>query len=43
MCMPAGQGTGAIHDIVPAAEIVRRVMAEAEETIARLARLTSPR
>lgn len=39
MCMPAGQGTGSIHDIVPAAEIVRRVMAEAEATIGRLGHL----
>ncbi|WP_281300767.1 MULTISPECIES: nitronate monooxygenase [unclassified Iodidimonas] len=32
-CLPAGQGTGAIHDIVPAAEIIRRTMAEAEARI----------
>ena len=37
MCMPAGQGTGAIHEILPAGEIVRRVVAEAEATIGRLA------
>jgi enoyl-[acyl-carrier protein] reductase II len=35
-CMPAGQGIGAIHDILPAGEIVRRVMSEAEATIRRL-------
>jgi enoyl-[acyl-carrier protein] reductase II len=40
-CMPAGQGIGGIHEILPAAEIVRRVMAEAEETIARLGGLVS--
>jgi enoyl-[acyl-carrier protein] reductase II len=38
-CMPAGQGIGGIRDILPAAEIVRRVMAEAEETIRRLGAL----
>jgi enoyl-[acyl-carrier protein] reductase II len=35
-CMPSGQGIGGIREILPAAEIVRRVVAEAEETIARL-------
>jgi enoyl-[acyl-carrier protein] reductase II len=34
-CMPAGQGVGGIHDILPAAEIVRRMIAEAEEVIER--------
>ena len=29
----AGQTAGMIHDIVPAAEIVRRVVAEAEEVL----------
>ena len=35
-CMPSGQGVGGILEILPAGEIVRRVVAEAEETIARL-------
>ena len=34
---PAGQGTGAINDLVPAAELVRRFVAEAEEAIAQIA------
>ena len=35
-CMPAGQGIGGIHEILPAREIVARVVAEAADTIARL-------
>lgn len=35
-CMPAGQGIGAIRDVLPAGDIVRRVMAEAEQVIERL-------
>ena len=35
-CMPAGQGIGGIGDVLPAGEIVRRVMAEAEQVIGRL-------
>lgn len=35
-CYPAGQGVGAIHEIVPAAELVRRFVAEAEETLERI-------
>lgn len=31
--MPAGQGSGGIHDIRPAAEIFRRIVAEAEAVI----------
>lgn len=38
--MPAGQGIGAIHDILPVREIIDRMMAEAEETIASLKDLT---
>ncbi|RMF18078.1 MAG: nitronate monooxygenase [Alphaproteobacteria bacterium] len=38
-CLPAGQGVGALHDILPAGEIVRRTVAEAEETIAHLSGL----
>lgn len=33
---PAGQGTGAIDELVPAGELVRRFVAEAEEAIAKL-------
>ena len=32
-CYPAGQGIGAIHDLVPAGELVRRFVAEAEEAL----------
>jgi enoyl-[acyl-carrier protein] reductase II len=39
--MPAGQGIGAIHDILPVREIIQRMMAEAESTIETLARLTA--
>lgn len=35
-CMPAGQGAGGIDEILPAGEIVRRVLAEAREVVARL-------
>ena len=37
-CLAAGQGGGAIHDISPAGDIVRRIMAEAEAILARLPR-----
>jgi enoyl-[acyl-carrier protein] reductase II len=38
-CMPAGQGSGGIRDIRSCQEIVDSVMAEAQETIARLGAL----
>lgn len=38
-CMPAGQGIGGIAEILPAGEVVRRVMREARETVAALGRL----
>ena len=38
-CMPAGQGIGAIRDVLPAGEIVRRVMAEADDVLRRLGKL----
>jgi len=41
-CLPAGQGAGAIHDILPCAEIVRRTMAEAEAAIERMAGFSRP-
>jgi len=40
-CMPAGQGSGGIDDIVPAGEIVRRVVAEAETTLRGVQRLVT--
>lgn len=39
--MPAGQGIGAIHEILPVREIIQRMMAEAESTIGHLASLTT--
>jgi enoyl-[acyl-carrier protein] reductase II len=36
-CLAAGQGGGGIHEILPSAEIVRRTLAEASETLNRLA------
>ncbi|MCU0269663.1 MAG: nitronate monooxygenase [Acidimicrobiales bacterium] len=36
-CYPAGQGVGAIHDVVPAAEVVHRFVADAERVLADLA------
>jgi enoyl-[acyl-carrier protein] reductase II len=38
-CMPAGQGIGGIGDILPAGEIVDRVLREAREVIGRLGAL----
>jgi enoyl-[acyl-carrier protein] reductase II len=35
-----GQGAGAIHEVLPCAEIIRRVMSEAEEIIGRMGKLT---
>ena len=34
--MPAGQGVGAIHDLVPAADLVRQFVAEAEASLAKI-------
>ena len=34
--MPAGQGAGAIEELVPAAELVRRFVAEAEDALAKI-------
>jgi NAD(P)H-dependent flavin oxidoreductase YrpB (nitropropane dioxygenase family) len=34
-----GQGAGAVHAVKPAGEIVRDMMAEAEEVLAKMARL----
>ncbi len=38
-CLAAGQGGGGIREVLPCAEIVRRTLAEAEATLARLTRL----
>jgi enoyl-[acyl-carrier protein] reductase II len=35
-CYPAGQGVGAIHDLVPAGDLVRRFVEEAEAVLDRL-------
>ena len=34
-CYPAGQGTGAIHDLVPAGDLVRQFVVEAEAALER--------
>ena len=41
-CYPAGQGTGAIEELVPAGELVRRITAEAEAVIEQLGGLREP-
>ena len=38
-CYPAGQGVGAIHEIVPAADLVRMFITQAEETLERIGSL----
>ncbi|NWG46645.1 MAG: nitronate monooxygenase [Alphaproteobacteria bacterium] len=38
-CLPMGQGCGAIHEVLPAAEIVRRMVAEARGAITLMAGL----
>ena len=37
---PAGQGVGAINELVPAGELVRRIMHEAHAVLARVGKLT---
>lgn len=39
-CMPAGQGAGGVHDVPSCAEIIERVMREADERLATLAKLS---
>jgi enoyl-[acyl-carrier protein] reductase II len=41
-CYPAGQGVGAIHELVPAGELVRRFVAEAEEALTRATATRAP-
>jgi enoyl-[acyl-carrier protein] reductase II len=36
-CYPAGQGVGAIHEVVPAGDLVRSIVAEAERALSRAA------
>ncbi|MGE5566015.1 MAG: NAD(P)H-dependent flavin oxidoreductase [Parcubacteria group bacterium] len=38
-CFAMGQSAGGVHDVLPAGEIVRRIVAEANESISRLAAL----
>jgi len=40
-CYPAGQGLGAIAELVPAGELVRRFVAEAEEALGRAGAVTT--
>lgn len=40
-CFAMGQSAGGVHDVLPAGEIVARIMAEAEEAIAKMAALRS--
>ena len=39
--MPAGQGVGAIKGLIPAGDLVRQIIAEAEETLAKMSRYRS--
>ena len=39
---PAGQGVGAIHELIPAGELVHRIVQDAEATIDRLVSLRAP-
>ena len=36
-CYPAGQGVGAIHELIPAGDIVRSIVEEADRALDRLA------
>lgn len=41
-CFAMGQSAGGVRDVLPAGEIVRRIVAEAEAAIARLDALRAP-
>lgn len=41
-CYPAGQGVGAIHELVPAAELLHQIVDEAQAVIDRLAAIRTP-
>jgi enoyl-[acyl-carrier protein] reductase II len=36
-CYPAGQGVGALHELIPAGDLVRQIVDEAEHALARAA------
>ena len=38
-CFAMGQSAGGVHEVLPAAEIIARLMDEAQQAIGRLARL----
>ncbi len=38
-CYPAGQGVGAIHEVIPAGDVVRSIVADAEAALDRLGRI----
>lgn len=38
-CYPAGQGTGAIHEVLPAGDLVRQIVDEAEVALGRMSAL----
>jgi enoyl-[acyl-carrier protein] reductase II len=40
-CYPAGQGVGAIHELIPAADLVRRFVTEAGRTLAQATAVTT--
>jgi enoyl-[acyl-carrier protein] reductase II len=42
-CYPAGQGVGAIHEIVPAGDLVRMFVEQAEEVLDRVGSLRAAR
>ncbi len=42
-CYPAGQSTGGIHEITPAGDILRGIVAQAETILGRIAGVASPR
>jgi enoyl-[acyl-carrier protein] reductase II len=42
-CYPSGQGVGAINELVPAGELVRRIVAEAEAALDRISTMVTTR
>jgi enoyl-[acyl-carrier protein] reductase II len=40
-CYPAGQGVGAIHELMPAADLVRRFVNDAGDALTRAAAVTA--
>ncbi|MBW2286824.1 MAG: nitronate monooxygenase [Deltaproteobacteria bacterium] len=42
-CMPAGQGCGGINEILPAAEVIRRLVGDAQEALEHAAHAFNPR